>query len=90
MAVDTQNIVLGTPKRVSFAADVKPGSGPSSSRASAAPETAVREDLKPDGAIGRLEVYRSGRVKMLLGDGIVLDVCIIFSFVVDPDAVRGA
>jgi len=55
-------------KRVSFSADTKPPA--------AVPEDVDKE--KPpahvDGAIGQLEIYQSGAVKMRLANGILLDV----------------
>ncbi|EEB87118.1 hypothetical protein MPER_15665 [Moniliophthora perniciosa FA553] len=56
-------------KRVSFAADVKQDS-PSQ------PSTEQKTQSLPalDGVIGKLEVYRSGAVKMRLANGILLDI----------------
>jgi DNA-directed RNA polymerase III subunit RPC4 len=81
MAVDTP---VGTPiRRVSFAADVKPPAPlPSPTLYSQTPSAnapgtgaVTKEDeSKVDGVIGQLQVYRSGAVKMLLSNGIVLDV----------------
>ncbi|KDQ61552.1 hypothetical protein JAAARDRAFT_31006 [Jaapia argillacea MUCL 33604] len=56
-------------KRVSFTPDTKPPVP----GASASPAQA-KEDPKLDGVIGQLEVYKSGAVKMRLGNGIVMDV----------------
>jgi len=66
-------------RKVSFAANVKPP-GPSgdSSQASAGPQAEqTKESPAVDGIIGELEVYRSGAVKMRLGNGIVMDVRLI-------------
>jgi len=57
-------------KRVSFSADTKPPA--------AVPEDVDKEEKPPpahvDGAIGQLEIYQSGAVKMRLANGILLDV----------------
>ncbi|KAJ2919503.1 hypothetical protein MD484_g932, partial [Candolleomyces efflorescens] len=63
-------------KKVSFGPDVKPAveATPATSRTAS---TVPSETPKPDplnGVIGRLEVYRSGTVKIRLGNDIVLDV----------------
>ncbi|KAL4063114.1 RNA polymerase III RPC4-domain-containing protein [Scleroderma yunnanense] len=63
-------------KRVSFAADVKPPA-PMTTASTTAPANGASAPLDPpkvDGTIGRLEVYRSGTVKMRLGNDILLDV----------------
>lgn len=65
-------------KKVSFGPDVKPPAEatPATSRtASTAPESVQPQHL--DGLIGRLEVYRSGAVKIRMDNGIVLDVCTV-------------
>jgi DNA-directed RNA polymerase III subunit RPC4 len=59
-----------TNKQVAFASNVK--SEPGSSKNPAA--EADTPQPKIDGVIGKLEVYRSGTVKMRLANGIVLDV----------------
>lgn len=67
-------------KKVSFAPDSKPAAPEPSARASttaAGQPKADETQLKVDGVIGQLEVHRSGAVKMRLGNGIVLDVCVI-------------
>ncbi|KAF5336184.1 hypothetical protein D9611_006268 [Ephemerocybe angulata] len=66
-------------KKVSFGPDVKPPADekptPATSRtASTAPSDAPKPEEPLDGVVGRLEVYRSGAVKIRLGDDIVLDV----------------
>ena len=63
-------------RKVSFAADTKP---PASASGSTIPGTQVgpevpKEIPKVDGVIGHVEIYRSGTVKMRLGNGIVLNV----------------
>jgi len=65
-----------TPKKVSFAADAKPGSVTGSSRTSAAPPENEKNEPEPkvDGVIGQLEIYKSGAVRMRLANGILLDV----------------
>ncbi|KAF9268993.1 hypothetical protein L218DRAFT_953555 [Marasmius fiardii PR-910] len=60
-----------TPKKVSFASDVKPEK-PDPSDSKKNQEQGSEQSL--DGIIGRLEVYRSGAVKMRLANGILLDV----------------
>lgn len=55
-------------KSVSFAPETKPPV-PSPGQ--------QKDDTTPDGVIGQLEVYKSGAVKMRLGDGILLDVRLI-------------
>ena len=63
-------------RKVSFAADVNPPASAPRSTTSAtqvSPE-APKETSKVDGVIGHIEVYRSGAVKMRLGNGIVLNV----------------
>jgi DNA-directed RNA polymerase III subunit RPC4 len=88
MDVDLPSVGDGagnSPKKVSFAADAKPGSASSSRLTSVVPESVADSEAKPtalDGVIGQLEVYQSGAVKMRLHNGIVLDVS-IFS----PDGV---
>jgi len=58
-------------KKVSFVSDVKPT--PDSSRtASTAPPDPQSQTI--DGNIGQLELYRSGAVKIRLGNGMLLDV----------------
>ncbi|THU99158.1 hypothetical protein K435DRAFT_720095 [Dendrothele bispora CBS 962.96] len=67
------NVQVPSPtKKVTFAPSAK--SEPSSS--SVPPDFPEKEPVPPpvDGLIGRLEVYRSGIVKMKLANGIVLDV----------------
>lgn len=72
MDVVTSEPGPSTPKRkVSFAADVK---FPVSSPATQVDTEAPKETSKVDGVIGQVEVYRSGAVKMRLGNGIVLNV----------------
>jgi DNA-directed RNA polymerase III subunit RPC4 len=63
------------PRKVSFAADVKPP-GPSGDPAGAStgPEAEQTKESTIDGVIGQLEVYRSGAVKMRLSNGILMDV----------------
>jgi hypothetical protein len=62
-------------RKVSFAADVKPPGPNGDPHASTGPEVGQTKELpKVDGVIGQLEVYRSGAVKMRLGNGIVMDV----------------
>lgn len=77
MNVDTPDQGPSTLKRkVSFAADTKPpapASGSTMPGTQAGPE-ASKESPKVDGVIGHIEVYRSGAVKMRLGNGIVLNV----------------
>ncbi|KAF9517798.1 hypothetical protein BS47DRAFT_1325929 [Hydnum rufescens UP504] len=53
-------------KSVSFAPETKPPAPVS--------ETLPKVEEPLDGVIGRLEIYKSGAVKMRLGEGIVLDV----------------
>ncbi|KAG6381600.1 RNA polymerase III RPC4-domain-containing protein [Boletus reticuloceps] len=63
-------------RKVSFAADTKSPASPSASTVGTtqvAPDT-PKEKPKVDGMIGQVEVYRSGMVKMRLGNGIVLNV----------------
>lgn len=63
-------------RKVSFAADTKPAASTSGSTITenqVGPE-APKETPKVDGVIGHIEVYRSGMVKMRLGNGIVLNV----------------
>jgi DNA-directed RNA polymerase III subunit RPC4 len=58
-------------KRVSFSADTKPPA--------AVPEDVDKEEKPPahvDGAIGQLEIYQSGAVKMRLANGILRDVSV--------------
>lgn len=63
-------------RRVSFAADVKPPAPMTTTSAMAPANDAPtqKESPKVDGIIGQLEVYRSGAVKMRLGNDILLDV----------------
>jgi DNA-directed RNA polymerase III subunit RPC4 len=63
-----------TEKKVTFAPDAK--SDASSSRATSdLPETIqAKVSERVSGAIGQLEVYRSGAVKMRLANDILLDV----------------
>ncbi|ESK96411.1 hypothetical protein Moror_6919 [Moniliophthora roreri MCA 2997] len=63
-------------KRVSFAADVKQESSQVLSQTPPQPSTEQKTQPLPalDGVIGKLEVYRSGAVKMRLANGILLDV----------------
>lgn len=73
-------------RRVSFAADVK---SPASASGSPMPATPVspevpKETPRVDGVIGQMEVYRSGAVKMRLGNGIVLNVWSFPSTPCDP------
>ncbi|KAI6044295.1 RNA polymerase III RPC4-domain-containing protein [Pisolithus marmoratus] len=79
MDVDPPDLsTVGTKQRkVSFAADVKPPApmAASSSAATADGSPSVQKDAqKVDGVIGQLEVYRSGAVKMRLGNNILLNV----------------
>jgi DNA-directed RNA polymerase III subunit RPC4 len=80
--VDATNVgqASSTPK-VAFAVDSKtPAESASSRTATAAESSAQKEkdtEAHVDGVIGQLEVYHSGAVKMRLGNGILLDVCII-------------
>ncbi|KAI6112688.1 RNA polymerase III RPC4-domain-containing protein [Pisolithus sp. B1] len=79
MDVDTPDSrILETKQRkVSFAADVKPPAPitASSSAATADDDPSAQKDSpKVDGIIGQLEVYRSGAVKMRLGNDILLNV----------------
>lgn len=60
-------------RRVSFAADVKPPA-PMTTAAPASDAPTQNESPKVSGMIGQLEVYRSGAVKMRLGNDILLDV----------------
>jgi DNA-directed RNA polymerase III subunit RPC4 len=77
MDVDTPDRGPSNLKRkVSFAADTKP---PASASGSTMPGIQVgpeasKETPKVDGVIGHVEIYRSGTVKMRLGNGIVLNV----------------
>lgn len=77
MDLDTPNQGPSALKRkVSFAADTKPpvlASGSTTPATQTNPEV-PKEILKVDGVIGQVEVYRSGTVKMRLGNGIVLNV----------------
>jgi len=67
-----------TGKKVSFAPDAK--SDPTAG-ASTTPSTDTPEVKSPvDGVIGKLEVYRSGAVKIRLANGILLDVSCNFFF----------
>ncbi|KAG6889961.1 hypothetical protein C0992_003441 [Termitomyces sp. T32_za158] len=59
-----------TSKKVAFSDTVKSEPGPSSAPSAEAKPA----QPKVDGVIGRLEVYRSGAVKMRLANGILLDV----------------
>lgn len=61
-------------KSVSFAPETKPEAKPS-----ATSESDAAKNVPLDGIIGRLEIYRSGIVKMILGDNIVLDVRPLFA-----------
>lgn len=77
MDVDTPDPGPSTLKRkVSFAADAKPPASASESTISATQvgSEVPKETPKVDGMIGHIEVYRSGTVKMRLGNGIVLNV----------------
>lgn len=60
----------GRPKSVSFAPETKPGATSTTSEGAA-------KDAPLDGVIGRLEIYKSGLVKMRLGDNIVFDVSVL-------------
>ncbi|KAG8220923.1 RNA polymerase III RPC4-domain-containing protein [Butyriboletus roseoflavus] len=77
MDIDSPDQGPSTLKRkVSFATDTKP---PASASESTTSETQVgpeapKEMPRVDGVIGHIEVYRSGRVKMRLGNEIVLNV----------------
>ncbi|KAI9464187.1 RNA polymerase III RPC4-domain-containing protein [Boletus coccyginus] len=77
MDLDTPNRGPSALKRkVSFAADTKP---PVLASESTTPATQTNPEVpkelpKVDGVIGQFEVYRSGTVKMRLGNGIVLNV----------------
>jgi DNA-directed RNA polymerase III subunit RPC4 len=70
--VENDNVPTSETKHVSFSADTKPPA--------AVPEDVDKE--KPsahvDGAIGQLEIYQSGAVKMRLANGILLDVRFAF------------
>lgn len=57
---------------MTFTDDTKPGSVSTTPAPTPAPEKP--EDAKVDGIIGRLEIYRSGAVKMQLTNGILMDV----------------
>lgn len=76
------DVVPDATKKVSFAPDVKPELTPASSRtASVVPsEVEATKAVPLDGVIGRLEVYKSGAVKIRLADGILLDVCCYIVF----------
>lgn len=58
-------------KTVTFSDDTKPPAPPATG-ADAEGDRAIEEKI--DGAIGQLEVYQSGAVKMRLSNGLVLDV----------------
>lgn len=60
-------------KKVSFAADVKPDIASDSRTPSTVPSE-PKQEQPLDGIVGQLEVYRSGAVKIRLGNGILLDV----------------
>lgn len=84
MDVDTGQVLPTTPKKVSFAPDSKPPQSESSTTSaltSAISESqtkpAEEADPKVDGIIGQLEIHQSGAVKLRLGNGIVMDVCLI-------------
>lgn len=79
--MDVDSVPVGTPKKVSFAPDVKPdiasvasGSGASGSRTPSTVPSEPEPAQPLDGVIGQLEVYRSGAVKIRLANGILLDV----------------
>lgn len=65
-------------RRVSFADDVKPPAPITASTSAATADgddpSAQQDSPKVDGIIGQLEVYRSGAVKMRLGNDILLNV----------------
>jgi DNA-directed RNA polymerase III subunit RPC4 len=63
-------------KKVSFAPDVKSeaGSGPSTPATVSDAATPAPEKSTLDGAIGQLEIHRSGAVKMRLDNGMLFDV----------------
>ena len=72
-------------KKVTFAPDVKPASGPSTPSTTPAPDGVKTEDSNAmaskaepelDGVIGKLEIYQSGTVKIRLNNGILFDVSI--------------
>ncbi|KAG6332652.1 hypothetical protein ID866_6437 [Astraeus odoratus] len=68
-------------RRVSFAPDVKPPAPVSATSAAASGDAPAEKDpQKVDGIIGQLEVYRSGAVKMRLGNEILLNVWHTFTF----------
>ncbi|KAF5351547.1 hypothetical protein D9758_007173 [Tetrapyrgos nigripes] len=72
-AANTAPAVSSSTKRVTFAEETKP----ESSQAATSAQTSDKDSTQPelvDGLIGKLEVYRSGLVKMRLTNGIVLDV----------------
>lgn len=71
--------ILKRSKSVSFAPETKPPMPESGSEAATTSTTAgtLAAPQPIDGVIGTLEVYKSGAVKMRLGDGIVLDVGIL-------------
>lgn len=78
--VGTQGPSLSDTKhrRVSFAANVKvPESTPSAT--SPVGDATNQDTPKIDGIIGQLEVYRSGAVKMRLGNGILLNARLLLS-----------
>lgn len=80
MDVDTPDSrALETKQRkVSFAADVKPPAPVTASSSAATADgddpSAQQDSPKVDGIIGQLEVYRSGAVRMRLGNDILLNV----------------
>lgn len=75
-AMDVDQPRPPTEKKVTFAPDVRSDASSSqAASASGAPETTEpRVSERVSGAIGQLEVYRSGAVKMRLKNDILLDV----------------
>lgn len=72
--MDVQQHPVTVEKKVTFASDVKSDSS-TSRTPSVVPESSRIKAVEPmDGLIGRLEVYKSGAVKMRLANGILLDV----------------
>ncbi|KAI0792122.1 RNA polymerase III RPC4-domain-containing protein [Abortiporus biennis] len=65
-------------KKVTFAEDTKPPAAAATPTGTPAPTQIKKEpsegQQKTDGVIGQLEVYRSGAVKMRVGNGIVYDI----------------
>lgn len=68
---------VDVPKKVTFAAPDGPGSGIATPATRPDDPTAEKLlDPPVDGAIGQLELYRSGAIKMRLTNGILLDVSV--------------